>query len=282
MIDPSTGPFLALLARLRRPRRLLVIGSAHGDKTCSLALGARPHKTEIHIIELHAERAGATADALAQAGLAGAVDIWQGDAREIIPSLEGPFDLALLDAEPEDHEAYFHQLQRKLSHGALLLAAGADTHRAQLGAYLAARAADPRWLTVTLPVGRGIEVSYRLRRERPAIPDPLARLLFILAAASSPNRIRLVGPEAERHRTILSPAVAELGAGAPLLTTPELPASLQGSFALLSPGIPQQDLPTLDSTTTIVLLEPTPNDTLHDTATVPIGDTQLTLIAAHA
>jgi predicted O-methyltransferase YrrM len=64
-----------------------------------------------------------------------------------------------LDAEKEDYESLFELVRPLLEPGALVVADNVLSHVETLGAYSAARQADPTLSSVTVPLDRGLELS---------------------------------------------------------------------------------------------------------------------------
>ena len=71
--------------------------------------------------------------------------------------------MVFLDAEKDDYEELFRLARAKLEAGALVVADNVLSHAETLGAYSAARQADPTLESVTVPLDRGLELSVVLR-----------------------------------------------------------------------------------------------------------------------
>jgi len=96
---------------------------------------------------------------VAEAGLDEWVELVDGDAFEIIPTLSESFDLVFLDAEKDDYERLFQLAREKLEPGAVVVADNVLSHEETLGAYSRARQEDPTLVSVTVPLDRGLELS---------------------------------------------------------------------------------------------------------------------------
>jgi predicted O-methyltransferase YrrM len=93
------------------------------------------------------------------AGLPDWVELVPGDAYETLGSLEDIFDVVFLDSEKDDYEALFTLARQRLDPGGVVIADNVLSHVETLGAYSAARQADPTLSSLTLPLDRGLEVS---------------------------------------------------------------------------------------------------------------------------
>ena len=90
------------------------------------------------------------------------MEIREGPAAETLAALPGPFDFVFLDADRPSYRAYLELVTPKVVRGGLLVADNVVSHRAELEDYLRRLAADPSWFTVTVPIGKGEEVSLKL------------------------------------------------------------------------------------------------------------------------
>jgi predicted O-methyltransferase YrrM len=72
-------------------------------------------------LERDTARADQARDFFARAGVADRVELVEGDARETIPALEGPFDLLFVDATKTEYREYIELAEPKLRERALLV-----------------------------------------------------------------------------------------------------------------------------------------------------------------
>ena len=92
----------------------------------------------------------------------GWVDIRDGPAADTLSGLSGPFDLAFLDADRPSYRTYLELAVPRLVPGGLLVADNVVSHRSELEDFLARVKAHPELLSVTVPVGKGEEVAFKL------------------------------------------------------------------------------------------------------------------------
>ena len=103
-VREDTGPLLTLFAKLKRPRKVLEVGTAHGESMCHIAKGEPD--AEFTTIEWLIEMAQEAEANFKEAGLD--VQIECGDAMHVIPTLIGPFDLVFMDA---NKDGYLEQIK---------------------------------------------------------------------------------------------------------------------------------------------------------------------------
>lgn len=97
MVGPLEGQALHVLARTARARTVLEVGSATGYSAIWLARAAREQGGSLVGIELDPSRQAEAERNLAVAGLSDVARIIRGDAFEVLPTLDGQFDLVFLD-----------------------------------------------------------------------------------------------------------------------------------------------------------------------------------------
>jgi caffeoyl-CoA O-methyltransferase len=171
----ETGRLLAALCRTLDPV-VLEVGTAIGYSTLHMA--EQLERGRVVTLERDPERATQARDFLGRAGVAARVELVEGDARETIAALEGPFDLLFVDATKTEYRDYIELARPKLTDRALLvvdnllmsgevaLPEDADTFWAadslasarELNAQLVG---DPGWVGCVLAVGDGIGVAAR-------------------------------------------------------------------------------------------------------------------------
>ena len=105
-------------------------------------------------IEIEPVRQAESRERLAALGLAPVVEFVLGDAAEILPRL-APADFALLDCEKDDYARFFDLL--RLAPGAVVVADNILSH--DLTEYVAHVRSRPGTESITLPVGKGLEVT---------------------------------------------------------------------------------------------------------------------------
>lgn len=120
--DPTaadeTLEFILLTLAELSPGRILEIGAAEGLTSCAMLLSSRARVTAI---ECDAERASRAREHFRLFGVEDRVTLHEGDAGEILPMLEGEYDLIFLDGPKVQYLRYFPDCKRLLRSGGVLL-----------------------------------------------------------------------------------------------------------------------------------------------------------------
>ena len=154
-ITPDTGDFLAVLVKAMRASRILEVGTSNGYSTLWLADAAGSAGVVTTIERAPAKIALARAN-FARAGLAGRIDQREGDAGDILRSLDdGAYDFLFLDSLRTAYLDWWPDLKRVLRPGGLLVVDNATSHPQDMADFVAAVRADGGMTTSLVPVGKG-------------------------------------------------------------------------------------------------------------------------------
>jgi caffeoyl-CoA O-methyltransferase len=115
------GKFLSLISKMIKPERILEVGAFTGYSAIELASGLQ-QAGKLVTIEANEEFEPFILDFVSRAGLENKIELIIGDAKTVIPKLEGLFDLIFLDADKVGYPAYYPLLKNKLKPGGFLLA----------------------------------------------------------------------------------------------------------------------------------------------------------------
>lgn len=171
---PESAAFLRQLVMLIKPEKTLEIGTAIGFSG-QLILTSGGQK--LYTVEINEELAETARKNFAEAGLEKRATVFTGDAGEILPLMDGSFDMIFMDGPKTKYIEYLPQLMRMLKSGGALLCdnvlfSGMITGEAEykkskstivqgLDRFLEAVCSDDRLVTSILPVGDGISLSLR-------------------------------------------------------------------------------------------------------------------------
>ena len=115
------GQFLKMLCRLVGARRVLEIGTYTGYAAISMAMGMRENGV-LHTIDVNDELEDFTREFIRKSGLEKRIVFHVGDALEIIPELEGMFDLVFIDADKREYPEYYRLVFDKVRVGGIIVA----------------------------------------------------------------------------------------------------------------------------------------------------------------
>ncbi|MHC8948755.1 O-methyltransferase [Sphingobacterium hungaricum] len=114
------GRVLSLLSKLASPKRILEIGTFTGYATLCLAEGL-VEGGEIHTIDIDVELQEQVQQYFNESPYREQIHYHIGDALDVIPTIEGMFDLVFIDADKKRNLIYYDLLIDRIPSGGLIL-----------------------------------------------------------------------------------------------------------------------------------------------------------------
>lgn len=180
VIRRDTQQYLRTLLALRRPGEILEVGTAVGFSASFMAT-YNPVSCRITTIENYQPRISAARENFRRMGLEEEITLLEGDARDVLPGLKGPYDLIFMDAAKGQYINYWPQLIRLSGPGSVIVTDNVlqegdiiESHFAvtrrnrtihkRMREYLWELTHDGRFVTDILNVGDGLSVSVRVKQ----------------------------------------------------------------------------------------------------------------------
>jgi caffeoyl-CoA O-methyltransferase len=159
-IPPETGKFLALMAANCPPGGFIEIGTSAGYSSLWISLALKNREEKLTTFEILPEKARLARETFALSGIAGKVELIEGDFLQRHESIK---DVAFcfLDCEKDLYEKCFDIVSEKMVKGAMLVADNAINHREHLKGMMRKAEADSRFDCLTVPIGKGEFVCRR-------------------------------------------------------------------------------------------------------------------------
>ena len=171
--------FLKLILSIKRPARILEVGTAVGFSAILMA-EYNPIPCEITTIENYEKRIPIAKQNFVRAGKEKQITLLEGDAADILKELREPFDFIFMDAAKGQYIHYMPEAVRLLSDGGILMSDNVlqdgdviqsryainrrdRTIHGRMREYLYQLTHSEELDTVILPVGDGITVSRRIK-----------------------------------------------------------------------------------------------------------------------
>ena len=135
IIGPLKGKYLAEEVRRVNPMHVLEVGTLIGYSAILMGKEMQAD-SEIVTIEIHQNEAEEAANNIQKANIPAKAKIITGNALDIIPTLQGSFDLAFIDAEKTEYLKYLKFMEPKLHSGTVVFADNAGIFAKQMVDYL--------------------------------------------------------------------------------------------------------------------------------------------------
>ncbi len=115
------GQFLAMISKMCQPKRILEIGTYTGYSAIYLAQGLAEGGRLI-TIDINEELEQMAKRYWAEAGVSEKIDYRIGNGLDLIPDIDGPFDLVFIDADKKNYSNYYDLIIDKMAPGGIILA----------------------------------------------------------------------------------------------------------------------------------------------------------------
>ncbi|MBQ4161175.1 MAG: O-methyltransferase [Clostridia bacterium] len=177
IVQKEVASFLETVCRMRKPMRVLEIGTAIGYSAI-LMLSNMPEGASIVSIERDETMARLARENIERAGLTDRITVVEADAEAYLKELDGEFDMIFMDAAKSHYIYFLPECIRLLKSGGVLVSdnilyGGMVANRAllirrkitivkRLKKYIAALCEAPELKTSLLSIGDGVSLSYKL------------------------------------------------------------------------------------------------------------------------
>ena len=169
--------FIKTFLAMNQPGRILEVGTAIGFSTL-LMCEYGPEDLEIVTIENYEKRIPIAKENFRRAGREAQITLLEGDAGQLLKTLEGPFDMIFMDAAKGQYIHWLPDIRRLMAKGSVLISDNVlqegdiiESHYLverrkrtiykRMREYLYELKHDPSFVTSILPLGDGVTVSVK-------------------------------------------------------------------------------------------------------------------------
>lgn len=121
IIRKEMESFLRVLIEIKKPKRILELGTAIGYSAILMA-NTMSENCRITTIENYDKRIPIAKDNFKRAGVEKKVELLEGDALEILQKINEPYDFVFMDAAKAQYLVYLKEIMRLLPVGGILIA----------------------------------------------------------------------------------------------------------------------------------------------------------------
>ena len=169
--------FIKTFLAMNQPGRILEVGTAIGFSTLLMCEYGR-EDLQIVTIENYDKRIPIARENFRRAGREDQITLLEGDAGELLKTLEGPFDMIFMDAAKGQYIHWLPDIRRLMAKGSVLISDNVlqegdiiESHYLverrkrtiykRMREYLYELKHDPSFVTTILPLGDGVTVSVK-------------------------------------------------------------------------------------------------------------------------
>jgi caffeoyl-CoA O-methyltransferase len=119
---PQDAKLLRILIQSRNAQKGIEVGTANGFGALHMGMGFEATGGHLYSLEIDPAMVAEANEHLKKVGLENTVSVIEGDALEVLPTMEGQFDYIFLDAVKMDYLKYLKVVEPKLLPGAVIVA----------------------------------------------------------------------------------------------------------------------------------------------------------------
>ena len=177
IIRDETVNLLQTLIKMNRPKNILEVGAAVGFSSCLMAEAAG-EATTITTIENYEPRIPIAKANIKRAGKEKQITLIEGDAIDVLPTLQGPYDFIFMDAAKGQYINFWPDIKRLISDGGIVVTDNVlqdgdiiesryaivrrnRTIHKRMRDYLYELTHDKDFVTTILPLGDGVSISVK-------------------------------------------------------------------------------------------------------------------------
>lgn len=176
IIHPEVAQLLRVLIRIKKPKNILEIGTAIGYSAVVMA-EAMGNDGNITTIERREDMINLAGKNFTECGLSERIRIVHGDAHDVLPKIEGSFDLIFLDAAKSKYMDFLPYCVDNLSHGGIIISDNVlykgmiandelvvrrqKTIVRRMREYLDYICNNPIFESSIIPIGDGVALTYK-------------------------------------------------------------------------------------------------------------------------
>ena len=134
-IGQEKGKIMESVIGQHSPVRILEIGTLWGYSAILMAR-LLPEGGKLVTIEANEESARIAEENVSRAGLEDKIEVMTGDAFDILPNLQGEFDLIFIDATKVEYLRYLKLAEKNLKTGSIVVADNVGIFEKDMGEYL--------------------------------------------------------------------------------------------------------------------------------------------------
>jgi predicted O-methyltransferase YrrM len=135
IIGPIRGAFLDEVVMKHRPSTILEVGTLVGYSAIRMGRHLKPGQ-KVTCVEVREDMAKEARSNIGKAGFSDRIEVRVGDAKVLLPTLKGSFDMVFLDAVKDDYLTYLRSVEGLLHPGSVVVADNVRSHAKEVADYL--------------------------------------------------------------------------------------------------------------------------------------------------
>lgn len=161
-ISRASANFLNMLIKISNAKNVVEIGTSNGYSGIWLAKALKETGGHLTTIEYWEKRIVLAQENFKNFEVDDIITILQGDASEMLETIDFTIDLAFIDANKSEYIKYFEIIDKKLKKGGIITADNITSHPEKVAPFVEKIKADPNYQLEILDLPGGMLVGYKI------------------------------------------------------------------------------------------------------------------------
>jgi predicted O-methyltransferase YrrM len=163
-ISRASANFLSMLIKISKSRNVVEVGTSNGYSGIWIAQALKDtvnYKGHLTTIEYWEKRIESAKENFKKCGVDDVITIKQGDACEVLETLEFGIDFAFIDANKSEYIKYFDIIHPKLRLGGIIAADNITSHADKVAPFVEKIKSHPDYQVEILDLPGGMLIAYK-------------------------------------------------------------------------------------------------------------------------
>lgn len=160
-ISRASANFLNMLIKISGAKNVVEVGTSNGYSGIWLAKALKENSGHLTTIEYWEKRIVLAQENFKKCSVDNLITIKQGDASEILESLDFTMDFAFIDANKSEYIKYFEIIDKKLKKGGIIAADNITSHPEKVASFVEKIKSDTNYQVEILDLPAGMLIGYK-------------------------------------------------------------------------------------------------------------------------
>lgn len=161
-ISRASANFLNMLIKISSAKNIVEIGTSNGYSGVWLAKAVKETGGHLTTIEYWEKRIVLAKENFKKCSVDDLITIKQGDACEVLESIDFDIDFVFLDANKSEYVKYFEIIDKKLKKGGIITADNITSHPEKVATFVEKIKSDKNYQVEILDLPAGMLLAYKL------------------------------------------------------------------------------------------------------------------------
>lgn len=161
-ISRATANFLSMLIKISNAKNVVEVGTSNGYSGIWIANALKKTGGKLTTIEFWEKRIVLAQEHFKICGVDDIITIKQGEACDVLETIEEEIDFAFIDANKSEYIKYFNIIDPKLKKGGIITADNITSHPEKVSDFVEKIQSNPNYQVEILDLPGGLLVGYKL------------------------------------------------------------------------------------------------------------------------